>query len=191
MYGLKRKSIAFILMLATATAFFMFTPERASACSCVANPDVAEALHNSDAVFEGTITAKQGSTKLFSTSSADPVTWTFQVNEVWKGKVAPAISVKSAFSSSSCGYEFEEGRRYLVYASDNGKSSLEVSLCSRTTDYGSAGADLAALGSGSTPPPALPEANNSSLLFFGFALLAALATFAAVVAYRFKRSRNR
>ncbi|MCR2805542.1 hypothetical protein [Paenibacillus soyae] len=126
-------------------------PEKASACSCAMNPSVNEAKLNSDAVFKGTVTSRDQPLKWFQRSSADPVTWTFQVDEVWKGKVAPEIAVTSAESGASCGYEFQVGQPYVVYAYKNG-DSLDVSLCSRTVPVSAAGQDLAELGSGSVPP---------------------------------------
>jgi hypothetical protein len=66
--------------------------------------------------------------------------------------------VVTAVSSATCGYNFEVGKSYLVYAGTfDGK--LNVSLCSRTALIDQAGEDLQALGLGATPvnpktPPA-------------------------------------
>lgn len=137
---------------------FAIGPEQASACSCAMPGSVSEAKQNHDVIFDGTVSSKKEPTKLFAKSSADPVTWTFEVHELWKGKVSPTISVTSAQSSDSCGYEFQEGSRYVVYARNSG-DSLEVSLCSRTALHSAAGQDLAELGAGSVPPQ--PQAGQN------------------------------
>ncbi|GBG09384.1 hypothetical protein PAT3040_04028 [Paenibacillus agaridevorans] len=139
-----------IIILASSLAL---PPKPVYACSCAISDSVSEALNRNDAVFDGTVVASHTPRKWFSfsQSSADPVTWTFEAHEVWKGKVAPRITVTSAQSSASCGFEFREGQRYIVYARGTG-DSLEVSLCSRTTLTSAGGSDLVELGSGSIPP---------------------------------------
>lgn len=164
-------------------------PESASACSCAIVTDVNEAKQNSDAVFDGTVIEKKSAGKLFIRSSADPVEWTFQVNEVWKGKVAPVITVTSAEASESCGYEFKEGQRYVVYARQTG-DSLDVSLCSRTALHSEAGQDLADLGAGSVPPQPEAAANNQTgAAMWWIVLFAAAALLAAVLIIRSRNKR--
>lgn len=112
---------------------------------------VQESQARSDAIFEGTVTTVKSSTGLLSSSSAKAVKASFQVNEVWKGLVTPTIEVLTAAGSDSCGYEFVEGERYLVYAKATGKA-LEVSLCSQTVLHSKADEQFLVLGSGSLPP---------------------------------------
>jgi hypothetical protein len=50
----------------------------------------------------------------------------------------------------SCGYPFEEGQKYLVYA-DEGQRGLKVGGCSATRPLSEAGADLAVLRNGKEP----------------------------------------
>ncbi|MHA7963185.1 hypothetical protein ACX93W_03495 [Paenibacillus sp. CAU 1782] len=185
MAGIRGKSFYMLLIIAVAIGILAAPPERASACSCVVNGSVQETLANHDAVFEGIVTGKKRPSTIFSSSSADPVTWTFRVNEVWKGKVTSTLSVTSAESGASCGFEFEEGKRYLVYARDNGKS-LDVSLCSRTVDFNSASADLTELGTGSTPPqqPAAADNASSFLWWIALAVAALVAVAGAIIIYR-------
>jgi hypothetical protein len=59
-----------------------------------------------------------------------------------RGPRAESIDVWSSFSS--CGYHFEAGETYLVYADQN-KGRFETFGCSRTTRLSNAGADLAYL----------------------------------------------
>lgn len=77
-----------------------------------------------------------------------PVAVTLRVSEVWKGDVGKTLRVTtSADSGAGCGYPFEEGKEYLVYAGED----ASVSLCSETKPLSSAGADLEALGTGERP----------------------------------------
>ena len=87
-----------------------------------------------------------GRSSLLSYSSADPVSVKFNVSRVWKGPRSDTITIKTVRSEASCGYEFEEGRRYIVFARNG-----ETGLCSRTAGLGNAVADLAALGDGWQP----------------------------------------
>ncbi|RJX40658.1 hypothetical protein D3P09_01170 [Paenibacillus pinisoli] len=170
-------SIIFAVLLGS----FAIGPQQASACSCAFPGSVNEAKQNHDVVFDGTVKGKKAPVRLFTKSSADPVTWAFEVHEIWKGKVSPSIEVTSAQSSASCGFEFQEGMRYMVYARNSG-DSLEVSLCSRTALYSAAGQDLAELGIGSVPPapgPGHPAA--ASLWWVVWVGLAAILAAAAII----------
>jgi hypothetical protein len=94
-------------------------------------------------------------------SSIDPVLVTFDVSQVWKGPEFTSLAVSTAQSSASCGYTFEFGRDYLVYAY-GAEENLEVGLCSRTQLLADAEADLAELGQATEPTaanPSLPAAS--------------------------------
>lgn len=139
--------LAFVIV----TTGLLMSPKQAYACSCAMPESVAVELGRSDAVFDGTVVASSKPAKWFKQSSADRVIWSFQAHEVWKGQVSSSIQVKSAQSGASCGFGFQEGQRYIVYARDVGEG-LEVSLCSRTALQAAASTDIAELGSGSIPP---------------------------------------
>ncbi|WP_433081590.1 hypothetical protein ACQP1P_46505 [Dactylosporangium sp. CA-052675] len=59
----------------------------------------------------------------FSMSSADLMTARLTVERVDKGEAAGHVEVKTAIEGPSCGFNFVEGNRYLVY-SRKGKTSL-------------------------------------------------------------------
>lgn len=65
-------------------------------------------------------------------SSADPVRYRFEVHASWQGDPGSHLDVISAVSSVSCGYRFEPGRDYLVFARRDQEDELVVSLCSPT-----------------------------------------------------------
>ena len=80
----------------------------------------------------------------------DTATVSLRVSEVWKGPRRQTVVVDAAADSGSgCGYPFEEGREYLVYATGEDPS---VSLCSETKPLSGADADLALLGNSGEKP---------------------------------------
>jgi hypothetical protein len=128
---------------------FLLLPDCASACTCgvpMGSPvEVAEsALKDSSAVFSGEVIKIEKVGKEVTSSDNEkeimPVPKiTLRTSEVWKGPERETIAVYTAgygttIIDSVCGYPFEKGKDYLVYASKGsyGKQSLSVSLCSQT-----------------------------------------------------------
>ncbi|HKP72485.1 MAG TPA: carboxypeptidase regulatory-like domain-containing protein [Pyrinomonadaceae bacterium] len=64
------------------------------------------------------------------------------VDEMLIGGEAKELEVVTAGSTSSCGYNFKEGARYLVYAARDEGGALRVSQCSRTRPLEDAFDDL-------------------------------------------------
>jgi Tissue inhibitor of metalloproteinase len=136
-------------------------PDCASACSCAAVPGTPqEILSGSEAVFSGEVvefekpppdTAMVEGTMWTIIGGGGPeATATLRVSEVWKGPRQQTIEITTeADSGVGCGYPFEEGQEYLVYATGN--DHLSVSLCSETKPLSEAEADLEALGEGQKP----------------------------------------
>jgi hypothetical protein len=108
----------------------LYPPECAYACSCAILPGTQkeraeQALSDSEAVFSGEVSAIE---KQEAATSRHPgtATVTLRVSEVWKGQEQRTLEVSMPSQGSACGYPFEEGREYLVYAS--GGRDLGVSL---------------------------------------------------------------
>jgi hypothetical protein len=128
-------------MVLTIFGLLVLLPDCASACSCGASYDspvetAEDALKESTAVFSGEVIKKEEVDKEVTYPDGEkvivPVTkFTLRTSEVWKGPKRETIAV---FSGSMCGYPFEKGQRYLIYAEQGsfGKQSLDVSLCSET-----------------------------------------------------------
>lgn len=132
---------ALLALATTAAAWAALAPATADACSCVSPPPPAQAKESAAAVFEGRVTRIE-----------DPDTQPkvhFQVVRSFKGPSHETLTVRTASNSAACGYGFEEGKSYLVYASDEG--GLTTSLCSRTQPIEHAAGDLSELGLGNTP----------------------------------------
>jgi hypothetical protein len=146
-----------ILMIAT--SLLVLTANAASACKCI--PTTPEqSFETAKKVFSGKVVdvveqspTEQGANR----GKGDPnflngAKVTFEVSEVWKGNHKRQLVVMTSDSSASCGYSFEKGKEYLVYASGE-EAKLQTGLCSGTKSLSDAQADLAALGEGETPAP--------------------------------------
>jgi hypothetical protein len=150
-------------------------PDCATACSCAALPGtpqerVREALSGSTAVFSGAVvdveeplpaTTMMEGTMAFIMGEGT-ATVTLQASEVWKGPRQQTVVVNAGGNSGSgCGYPFEEGREYLVYATGGDPS---VGLCGETKPLSEADADLEALGEGQTPDGGAALSDTSGAL---------------------------
>jgi hypothetical protein len=124
--------------------------EPVHACSCVRFTQ-AERFDRADSVFAGEATSVKGRRKIpFLWSGLDPVTVEFEVSQVWKGSRQNTLTVKTARMGASCGYEFKEGSKYIVYARNG-----ETGLCAGTAPTWRAFHDIVALGAGWEPEPML------------------------------------
>jgi hypothetical protein len=159
-------------------------PDCASACSCAIvgsqKERVKSELSHSDAVFSGEVVKIDRPSPIKSTAA--PETVSFRVSEVWKGPEGGMLEVRTPVSGTSCGYHFEEGQEYLVYA---GKG-MSVNLCSETKPLSKAGADLALLGEGEKPTDGGDSLNDTSGIVSGGAMagmagIAMVASFLLVV----------
>jgi len=126
---------------AASLALAALKPQTAAACSCMQQTQ-EDAAQNAVAIFEGRVTRIEN-------PSGQPKVH-FQVVRSFKGSSQESLAASTANSSASCGYGFEEGKSYLVYASQE-EGALWVSLCSRTALIADASEDLGKLGLGVTP----------------------------------------
>lgn len=159
------------------------------ACSCIMPGTPQEEITRSDAVFSGKVTQL---TPVTNQDGIGSIKVSFEVGQVWKGQIPQELLVETSDSSASCGYSFESGKEYLVYAYSN-EGQLSVGLCSRTALLADAQQDITALGQ-STAPSAAPEASpvaapaaqsNQTLLLVGG--LVAIAAVAAIGGWRYTR----
>lgn len=142
-----------ILLLAIASS-------PALACSCLAPGDAIEAAGEADAVFAGTVlrqeaTDRRADSPLMARIKSffgmqvrhgpDERRFALEVDEPFKGIESSTIEVVTSADSASCGYSFQVGRKYLVFAQRE-EGRLWVSLCSATAPADSVPvADLARL----------------------------------------------
>jgi len=118
-----------IKVLAAVIVFFLLGASSVSACSCMMestksiSKKVKEAFTQSSAVFYGEV--------LEVNRQENSVSVKFRVSSSWKGKFSGEVIVQTAENSAMCGYNFEIGKRYLVYA--NGESDkFQTNICTRT-----------------------------------------------------------
>lgn len=151
-------------VLVVAAAVFLANPGCAFACSCLPPGTPQEELGKSDAVFAGKVVQVSGQV---DGGAAETVEVRLEVSQVWKGAESRTVLLKTPGSSASCGFNFEQGREYVVYASQQ-EGNLTAGLCSRTSPLASAADDLAVLGSGTAPsgeaetPATLPDAGSDN-----------------------------
>ena len=151
---------------------------KAFACECIGPSPPSKAFDESTAVFAGRVTSIESvdyNKKVY-----------FDVERVWKGKVENAVTTSTGGDSGACGYDFEEGREYLVYAYGD-KESLGTGICTRTQPVIDAYVDMAALGPGYIPSQSLPpEEGTKNIWALGLAA-AACAGIVGVVAFMMVR----
>ncbi len=147
---------------------------RARACSCIQPEPPAVAAEKSAAVFAGRVTDIDPPAVMTSTLDENKIT--FDVSRTWKGVDRSPVYIYSSGSSASCGYEFEVGKEYLVYAYEN-EGRLSTGLCTRTALLADAAEDVVALGAGEAIEPSTPapeEENDMYSVIGGVILIIAI-----------------
>ncbi|HMA37066.1 MAG TPA: hypothetical protein VKY74_21600 [Chloroflexia bacterium] len=141
-------------------------PRNAYACSCAPPPPLAEDFRGAAAVFSGTVRAIQvtGHSPDNSTAQArpflDPTAVVLDVTAAWKGVHQAQVVVHTGGLGIGCGFEFQSGQTYLVFAYQQG-AELSTALCTRTADLSTAAADLQWLGRSQAPTgPGVPAAGD-------------------------------
>ena len=158
-----RVGVVALLVAASLLGLLATTARPAHACSCVPLSH-SERLDRADAVFAGEATAVKARPQIpLLWSSSDPVTVEFAVKKVWKGPQQKTVTITTVRAQASCGYEFQKGGTYLVYAR-NGATGL----CDGTAPAWRAFEDIVALGDAWEPEPdpaALPMAGGGCIPF--------------------------
>ncbi len=137
-----------ILALAAGT----WEPSVAEACSC-APLSFEDQRAEAAAIFEGRV-------EQIVSDEDGTLSVAFHVTQAWRGVAQERIEVSTASSGAACGFTFEVGQHYLVYATSP-ESTLRVSLCSRTARMDDASEDRQLLGSGTIPVDVADEGEAS------------------------------
>ena len=119
---------------------------RAEACACTRAGSPCDALGGAAAVFVGTVTnviEGERRTKPGGALEFKPRLVTFAVGQPLFGAAGAEVVVATGIGGGDCGYKFERGASYLVYAypGENG-SHLYTSVCTRTRPAARADEDL-------------------------------------------------
>jgi len=133
------------LVLLSVTALFVIGSAQgvANACQCQPEIDPAVEYAQVDAVFKGIVIS------ITPASSPEWLDVLVAVTGYWKGAVVPLMHVYTGEFDGSCGYDFQVGLEYLIYAVDSVDECCEgvfTSICNRTRLLANAGEDLAFLG---------------------------------------------
>ena len=140
------RKVLFVLELLFAFCVSSFS---AFACSCIMPGTVAEEVERADAVFKGTVIAVDNSD--YRAYVFPDVVVTFTVQEYWKGDVLDIVVIHTGQGGGDCGFSFEEGKSYLVYAYTDDNGDLHANICSRTALLSDAEEDLVKLHQGTIP----------------------------------------
>lgn len=127
-------AIAFALLMMTLPVASPI--QKAAACSCVFPENAAEAKERAAATFTGTV---QSIGEFESDRKEAYYAATLSVNESWKGVDEPETVVYTSWSS--CQFDFEKGKTYLLYPYEH-DGRYEVTNCSRSGEVTQANADV-------------------------------------------------
>jgi hypothetical protein len=141
-YGNRRRVPALSLVLATAVV--AGSPAEALGCSCAAPATPADALARSSAAFVGrVIDIDKPFLDSLGLTRSGLHDVTFRIDRAWKGVSGDTVVIRTRLTGESCGYRFDIGRDYLVYAS--GDAALITGICTGTRPAEGAEADFKAL----------------------------------------------
>jgi Carboxypeptidase regulatory-like domain/Tissue inhibitor of metalloproteinase len=130
-------------LLFAALIVFLVVPREIHACSCAGSGSPCEAYGKASAVFTGIVTG--GSLILIKDGDEEyqQQKVSFAIEESFRGVEGAQTEVITGLGDSDCGFDFERGKRYLVYAyrSEQDKR-LYTSICSRTRALSEANEDL-------------------------------------------------
>ncbi|WP_172254349.1 hypothetical protein [Saccharibacillus deserti] len=152
--------VTLVLILFLMSFGLLIPAEKAMACSCRIPETAREAKEKASAAFTGTVRKiekfKDDRKEMYNAV-------TLAVGESWKGVNEPEVVVYTSWSS--CQFDFEEGKRYLLYPYEY-KGRYEVYNCGRSGEIRSenisAAADLKELGAGTKfEAPPEPEKEKS------------------------------
>ena len=123
------------------------------ACTCAPpNPNqslkrqVTAALGESRAVFSGKVLEVRDDPEGLS------LVVRLRVERSWKGSTGREVRIVTGRGGGDCGYRFEVGGSYLVYAYGSGAGGLGTNICQRTARLSEASKDLRVLGRGRNAP---------------------------------------
>lgn len=138
---MSRNSICYIF--AALVMLVSLTPT-AKACSCMESGPPCQAYWPASAVFTGqviqvtTFTSDQENLPGYQQKLVR-----FAVSQTFRGVSGMTVETITGNGGGDCGYPFEVGQSYLVYAySDQKNNKLHASICSRTRLLSEAGEDL-------------------------------------------------
>jgi hypothetical protein len=132
------------LVASMVLAALLATTSPAVACDFEEPPPPQEALTEATAVFAGEVVAVE---PVDDDPGGQYIAVTVEVERAWKGVELSPVVVETHHDEATCGFPFEVGESYIVYAYSEG-TPLTTALYHRTRLLEQADEDLQALGSG-------------------------------------------
>jgi len=121
------------ILFTFAALLLLISVKSVAACSCI-KPDpsktltqqVSEAYKNSKAVFSANVLS------LKEDSEKGEIRVKLRLIKPWKGKLGKTLTLVTGLGGGDCGYFFEVGKTYLIYAYRDEDKRLTTNICSRT-----------------------------------------------------------
>jgi Carboxypeptidase regulatory-like domain/Tissue inhibitor of metalloproteinase len=126
--------------------FLLFvSASEARACSCASSGPPCQSFWQTDAVFSATVRSKSVvtvDTGIESSPKEQQIAVKLLVEDTFRGSLGGNdVEILTGMGGGDCGYNFEKGRKYLVYASEY-RGRLHAGICSRTRLLSEAAEDL-------------------------------------------------
>lgn len=141
------KTLIFRTIFVIIPLLFLFNIA-ANACSCFSGGPPCQSFGNTSAVFSGKVESITDVPREYSPVAGRKFTVidkkvTFSIIESFRGVSEKTIEVTTSSQSSACGYPFEVGQEYVVYAYQNKETGkLGTGICTRTRLLAKAEEDL-------------------------------------------------
>lgn len=137
------------LLVSLTLAMLSITATEGIACSCREKSSVCNAFGDAKAVFIGKVVEGSSVERMSDMVNAGTkdLTFTFEVTRGFVGaKADQTVQVHTGFGFGDCGFPFEKGEEYIVYAYQDGDSKvLSTGICTRTTHISRAEEDISGL----------------------------------------------
>ncbi len=138
---LVKNSLSWLILAVLLISPLVVAPAVVHACSCLPG-DTDSYFKDAEYVFKGKAASLDLAEGEDAITGAGTNVITFDNVKLYKGESASeSIEVSTTSQSASCGVNFEEGKTYMVYASES-DGVLSTFLCSGTTELTSQNSSL-------------------------------------------------
>lgn len=106
------------------------------ACTCRQRPLLCQAFFDTPEIFSGTVLESVPSTATYRGKSyVSGYGYKFKVDRTFRGTSSSTAKVMTGSGGGDCGYLFEVGSKYIVFAHTSGSGLLGTSICSLTAPW--------------------------------------------------------
>lgn len=140
------KTLKQALSICLAIVIISLAASEALACSCRQKSSVCNAFGDAAAVFVGKVVEGNSVERMSDMVKAGTkdLMFTFKVSRAFLGaQMDQTVKVHTGFGFGDCGFPFEKGEEYIVYAYQSGDTKvLSTGICTRTTHISRAQDDI-------------------------------------------------